>query len=700
MDVNGTRYHLLLGLQDWQRSIGGFPLGFDQDTQAVTLAPEVFRFQAHPTDHQPSLNDLRSMSADFWGNVYLISEDRRSVQVIHSGSKTADAYWAGEVATPIREHGAFKDQTAPASKTVLLNSLAITESQRLVVAADQTLYVFDLLGGGPAQVFQLEVPLTGSVQHLYPRSGGGVWLLERSQTQDFLWAFDANLRPIPVETTSQEATFAEPSEKRMLQKVSGHKYSLGNFRVQQMVFPDADLGLFMTDQGVVRWTPKTGPEKLTLQLPQGFELGYALQGQKGTFFVVEKQGNQALRFLLDQTTPEPCYFPMRDYVGKGLVLSRGRIHYHSENGILPLAEQPRPRFKPSGTVLYAFDGKETGCVWHRLFVDAAMEPDTRLEIRAYATNQALKPGQAPKNKWLKPQPTPYVRGLGREIPLEPHDPGFQTLETLFQEVIGRYLYLEITLLGSGRTTPRIRAMRAYYPRFSYLQYLPKIYRELSAEDIAKKRDIPESASLLDRFLANTEGIFTDLEGRIAASEKQLDPRSAPEKDLEWLASWLGLQFPEHFNGRQKRFMIQHAATLLPLRGTRRGLEMLLNLALDPHPTPHTLDPECTRVRVVEDIRTPSRFSVVILLSETLPEPEELERQIQMIIQLTEQQKPAHTSFEVYFDWALFKVGSAVLGSGTTLKDVPISRLLPSLILGRNQLLSRLWDAHTDPRWVL
>ncbi|GEM46021.1 phage tail protein [Deinococcus cellulosilyticus] len=267
-------------------------------------------------------------------------------------------------------------------------------------------------------------------------------------------------------------------------------------------------------------------------------------------------------------------------------------------------------------------------------------------------------------------------------------------------MVGRYLYLELTLHGSGRTTPRIRALRAIYPRFSYLQYLPKIYRELSAEDIENKRDIPESASLLDRFLANTEGILTDLEGRMAASEKQLDPRSSPAQDLEWLASWLGIRFPEHFNERQKRFLIQHAHTLLPLRGTRRGLEMLLNLALDPYPTPHTLDPECTRVKVLEDIRTPSKFSVVILLPETVPDPEILEQQVQVITLLTSQEKPAHTSFEVYFDWALFKVGTAVLGSGTALKNVPVSRLLPSLILGRNPLLARLWDARTDPRWVL
>ncbi|GGJ33380.1 phage tail protein [Deinococcus roseus] len=689
MDVNGSGYHLLLGQTDWESSIGGFHLGYDQTSQAVTLAPEVFHFQTHPSDHLPTAADLRSIGADAWGNVYLISEDRTKVQVLAPQTRIPQTYWTGDMAAPSREHGAFSDQPAASPAPVLLNALAVTESQRLVVAADRTLYVFDLVAGGPPLPEQVDFAPSGRIQHLYPRVEGGFWLLEQQGDQAHLWTFDAQLRPIPTETTAQEATFADVGDTRTLQKVTGSFHDLGQVQVLQMVFPDRERGVLLTHQGVFQWTSQNGLQDLKLKLPDGFERGYALHALPSCIFLVEKQGNQALKYRTGATLPESCYFPMRDFVGKGLVLVRDRIHYHSENGILPLAEQPRPRFKTTGQLLYCFDGKEAGCVWHRLFLDADLEPDTRIEIRAYATNQALPPNQAPRSRWLKPQPTPYTRGMGRELPLEPLDAGFRTLETLFQEVQGRYLYLEVTLQGSGRTTPRIRALRAYYPRFSYLQYLPGIFREN-----------PESASLLERFLANTEGIFTDLEGRIAASEKRFDPHSTPAEDLEWLASWMGIEFPGHFNGQQKRFMVQHASTMLPLRGTRRGLEMLLNLSLDPYPAPSTLDPECSRVKVLEDIRTPHQFQVVILLPDGVPEVEELERQVQLLTLITEQNKPAHTRFEVYFDWALFKVGSAVLGSGTALKEVPLSRLLPSLILGRNPLLSRLWDAGTDPRWVL
>ena len=74
-----------------------------------------------------------------------------------------------------------------------------------------------------------------------------------------------------------------------------------------------------------------------------------------------------------------------------------------------------------------------------------------------------------------------------------------------QNARGRYLKLRLTLLGNGRATPRISALRVYYPRFSWLEhYLPAAWR----------RD-PVSAAFVERWLANPEGVFTALEDRLA-----------------------------------------------------------------------------------------------------------------------------------------------------------------------------------------
>src|SRR5207302_3818905 len=120
-------------------------------------------------------------------------------------------------------------------------------------------------------------------------------------------------------------------------------------------------------------------------------------------------------------------------------------------------------------------------------------------------------------RW-QPEPDPYPRGDGSELPFltgsTESDRG--TWELLFQRARGRFLQLKIELSGNTRNSPHLRALRAYYPRFSYLQrYLPAAYRGDA-----------QSASFLDRFLANLEGLYTTLEDRLDAVAALFDPRSA------------------------------------------------------------------------------------------------------------------------------------------------------------------------------
>src|SRR5262249_11228750 len=123
---------------------------------------------------------------------------------------------------------------------------------------------------------------------------------------------------------------------------------------------------------------------------------------------------------------------------------------------------------------------------------------------------------------------------------------------------------------NGRTSPAIYALRAYYPRFSYLKnYLPAVYREDKG-----------SASFLDRFLANFEGIFTSIEDKIATVQALLDPDSAPADALDWLARWYGVGLDPAWTAAKRRIFLRNAATFFEARGTVRGLMMALRLTLD------------------------------------------------------------------------------------------------------------------------
>jgi phage tail-like protein len=170
---------------------------------------------------------------------------------------------------------------------------------------------------------------------------------------------------------------------------------------------------------------------------------------------------------------------------------------------------------------------------------------------------------------------------------------------LFQDARGRFLQLKLTLRGNGQATPRLRALRAYYPRFSYLQeYLPAVYREDS-----------ESASFLDRFLANPEGFLTALEDKIASVQMLFDYRSAPAEALGWLAGWFGVTLDPVWSEAKERVFIQHAMEFFQYRGTIRGIQMALRLALEDQPgseffSGSVADRRCAeRFRIVEKFRT-------------------------------------------------------------------------------------------------
>ncbi len=157
-------------------------------------------------------------------------------------------------------------------------------------------------------------------------------------------------------------------------------------------------------------------------------------------------------------------------------------------------------------------------------------------------------------------------GGGRVLPA-----GTGTFELLFQQVTGRYLQVELQLRAGGRSSPAVRSLRAWYPRFSYPEhYLPAVYRE----DAAPR-------GFLERFLANFEGFYTVTEERIEHSSLLLDARTVPAADLCWLACWFGLVLDPQWNEAQRRFLVGNVDRFYRWRGTPAGLLATLRTYLDP-----------------------------------------------------------------------------------------------------------------------
>jgi phage tail-like protein len=329
-------------------------------------------------------------------------------------------------------------------------------------------------------------------------------------------------------------------------------------------------------------------------------------GVGGQLFVAGDDGMQAFAFALtaaaprEQLTldPQSDYWPMRLYNGEGLVAvgSRGPAcgsgaYYGFDDRWIPLIKQPRPQYVETATLLTsphvntgqngtvysatpsALDGHEPDCVWHRLMLEGSIPPDTRVSVFSRAANSEKDLALA---DW-QPEQHLYLRKEGSEVPFarKPAQPaaGDGVWELLFQQAQGQYLQLKLELSGNGRSTPRIWALRAYYPRFSYRDhYLPALYRA----DLGP-------ASFLDRFLANFEGMYTGIEDTVAAVQLLFDVRSAPPDTLAWLTNWFGVALDPAWDELRQRLFLQHAIDFFQYRGTSRGLQMALDLVLAQNP---------------------------------------------------------------------------------------------------------------------
>ena len=320
----------------------------------------------------------------------------------------------------------------------------------------------------------------------------------------------------------------------------------------------------------------------------GYDMTYV--EADSTLYVVERNGKQAVAFDLDvQPGGAISFLARRDAVplhafGERAVVSYkdgafvdvvgsdstrdGDVHW------VRLYAEAQPRYLRAATVvLPVLDGKERGCVWDRFLLDACLPSETSVRVATRAADQRELLLAQP----FEPEPDLYRRGLGAELPYyepfadrtpRPHAAG--TWELLFQRARGQFLQIRLEIGGNGRASPGLRALRAYYPRFSYpcSRYLPGVYQ-----------DDPDSASFLERLLANPQGFYTDIEGKIAEVGMLLDPRSAPPEALDWLAGWLGLVLDPLWADIQRR-----RTESMPT-GTMPGRAVCPGNANPPQPSP-------------------------------------------------------------------------------------------------------------------
>lgn len=297
-------------------------------------------------------------------------------------------------------------------------------------------------------------------------------------------------------------------------------------------------------------------------------------------------------------TPEPAV------ASSPVGASIRRIGYWTANGFRN-AVAARLVYERVGRVTtFRFDSGSYQTVWGRLFVDACIPDGADLRVHYIVLDEGedmtpmvrIPPANVHRATLMRPDLSPpmppmalvpgpgevvqqlHLRESGRELPWTAPAAGdrFDTYEAPINAPAGRFLWITLELCGNTKVSPKVKCLRAEHPSHDYLRRLPRTF----------SRDLP-AASFLLRYLAMLEGFLGETEARGVDRHLLLEPRSAPDECIPWLASFVGLVLDERWArapaaGRRpprdaRREILGEAVWLFRYRGTVPGLKRFIEL---------------------------------------------------------------------------------------------------------------------------
>jgi phage tail-like protein len=221
----------------------------------------------------------------------------------------------------------------------------------------------------------------------------------------------------------------------------------------------------------------------------------------------------------------------------------------------------------------------TGPPWLRVEAMADLPAGTTLEIVQAATDDASVVAQ-----WNRTVDDASLSRTGRMAALRAHDDLWGTPVTIrgsadqvrfsgvplaapLFNVNRAYVAVAVTLIASsGASLPSLSRLEVLYPGRSLIDYLPAIYRK------AERLPGDFTRALVGVLETTTQG----LDARIASMGRHIDASTTHGAWLDYIASWLGLPWDDGLSDAQKAALIRSAAVLAKARGTRAGLEALLD----------------------------------------------------------------------------------------------------------------------------
>ena len=324
--------------------------------------------------------------------------------------------------------------------------------------------------------------------------------------------------------------------------------------------------------------------------------------------------------------------------------------------------------------------------WHKLVVDSEIPTNSSIKLSYYISDRDSFPTD---DQWRSVPPNPVDVLINTPLDSNGGSEGGNEGNGISSLGNGRYLWFKIVMSnnrGNMNQTPRVKSIKAYYPRLSYLRYLPVTFQTDES-----------SAKFLERFLSLFETFFMDVEDKIFSFTRYIDPRSAPNNFLPWLASWLAIGIDEAWPNDFIRRLIEQAPDIYKKRGTRGGIEKIITTYLDA---------DASNIIIFESFQFDSvshsnadydymgrffcnnnPYAFCVLINSSIVD----EYKLNVIRRIVENEKPTHTYgyVDVYEPWFYLGINS-FLGINTRLTSDYKHQgfILGKSVIGKDTALSK------------
>jgi len=620
MDINGLPMWLLAGAE----AFGLRPGGKASHVRALQWSDQRGHLTLASQQQQPMLTEDETFARLMRSRPSPVADEADTFAWLNPATQAIEASGLapGMVAIDL---GPDNRPETPAP-VLTPTDMALGEEQILYIARDGAVIMRDLRDRYPTA----RAAKAGFAAHLVaPRPKGGAWAFDQAGNRL------AIVRGYPLRTQGLKdpapdafAPVDPNSDPPRIEPYSGQALPAGFDAVSLAASPEGQLAL-------LAWKPGEDAAIFTLERDRfvlrartrgiRFPWSLAWAGEDHVALIAGDQGKlaqQAFVYRTDLpledagTLPEGQIHLLREAV-PGRFCNRLGEHptYLSAPAAAALPKAVRRLLPLSGTryaregqvLIGPIDSGREGCVWHRMYLEAAVPGHSAMRVDFFARDSAVAPALpgepeapawAPHRVSARPDPSQAVpqaawcpggSELAATAPLltcvpRATEAGLFTLllqrsNRKVRRIAGRYAWICLTLEGDTRDTPELAAIRLYAQRFSYRdRYLPDFFTESLTGADAEAPGTASPADFLDRFLCLFEGNLTELEGRVAGSWMLTDPAAAPDDALPWIGSWIGIEARTAERPKLLRERLKAAPYTAQLHGTLGGLMAELELA--------------------------------------------------------------------------------------------------------------------------